>query len=196
MNWMNDDSDDNDGTTMISLLHRRLFDSGLALCKFWGWQWCDCCISDGLGRYDEDLIVASAASQQWRSTPNGDERRWYDNDDVIVASADHPSLSSLHWHSAGTTTMMIRRQWRWCQHQHRCQRRCQYRRYGWCRWCRCQRRHRCQCWCRCRRPMQPMPMPMTRTGWGEREVNWMLQPAKVRWIYKTKDASQNQYSRW
>ncbi len=201
MNWMNDDGDDNNGTTMISLLHRRLVDSGLALCKFWGWRWYDYCISDGLGWYDEIWLlhqrrVGSGEALQmatmiwWRRrnccisgsslivfSPLAFSRDDNNDDKMTVTMMPTPTPMPTPMPIPPIRTMPpmpmpaasslpMPMSMPPMPPMQPMQ------------------------------PMQPMPIPMTRTGWGEREVNWMLQPATVRWICKTKDASQKQYSRW
>ncbi len=195
MNWMNDDGDDNNGTTMISLLHRRLVDSGLALCKFWGWRWYDYCISDGLGWYDEIWLlhqrrVGSGEALQmatmiwWRRrnccisgsslivfSPLAFSRDDNNDDKMTVTMMPTPTPMPTPMPIPPIRTMPpmpmpAASSLPMPMSMPPMQ------------------------------PMQPMPIPMTRTGWGEREVNWMLQPATVRWICKTKDASQKQYSRW
>ena len=195
MNWMNDDGDDNNGTTMISLLHRRLVDSGLALCKFWGWRWYDYCISDGLGWYDKiwllhqrrvgsgEALQMATMIWQWRRnccisgsslivfSPLAFSRDDNNDDKMTVTMMPTPTPMPTPMPIPPIRTMPpmpmpAASSLPMPMSMPPMQ------------------------------PMQPMPIPMTRTGWGEREVNWMLQPATVRWICKTKDASQKQYSRW
>lgn len=198
MNWMNDDGDDNNGTTMISLLHRRLVDSGLALCKFWGWRWYDYCISDGLGWYDEIWLLhqrrvgsgeaLQMATMIWRRRRNccisGSSlivfsplafSRDDNNDDkmtVTMMPTPTPMPTPMPIPPIRTMPPMPMPAASSLPMPMSMPPMPPMQ------------------------PMQPMPIPMTRTGWGEREVNWMLQPATVRWICKTKDASQKQYSRW